>query len=370
MACNCDNDPCSCSDPCTDLYDNCGCTNPNTFGCTTYTGNSLECSGIQNGENGNDVLGHIEEAICEQQENQGKVLINGDDTCPDFLFDKLEEGLNISFSVTGEGCDRRMVINAVDGGTPIDINAKVTSNDTTSGYLNSKLTVGTHLTKTIINPSGNENLKFDVDPETLISEDAGNQLILGDDGLLKTLYTTPDGSETKVIEGVGVIVSGTGTLADPYIISTNPSIQIVRSCFDSVWRDITLVATGNANVVYSAGVPQYRYRFDGSVEFRGQATYTVDFGAYSTSNRKYTITIGNIPTTCLTGGELAGTADLKAITYIDVPQASADQITQQYGYIIRKSTANLIVEFQSSFTASTSKSIVVNFEGCVIHPLI
>ena len=131
-----------------------------------------------------------------------------------------------------------------------------------------------------------------------------------------------------------------------------------------------MVATGNANVVYASGTPQYRYRYDGTVEFKGSATYTVAFGAYSTSNRKYTITIGNIPTTCLTSGELAGIADLKGINYIDVPQASADQIVQQYGYIIRKSGSNLIVEFQSSFTASTSKSMVINFEGAVIHPTI
>jgi len=61
---------------------------------------------------------------------------------------------------------------------------------------------------------------------------------------------------------------------------------------------------------------------------------------------------------------------LKSINYIDVPQASADQITQMYGYIVRKSTQNLIVEFQSSFSASTSKTIVVNFDGVISHPSI
>lgn len=80
--------------------------------------------------------------------------------------------------------------------------------------------------------------------------------------------------------------------------------------------------------------------------------------------------MGNIPITCLTAGEQAGTADLKGITYIDVPQASADQITQQYGYIIRKSSQNYILEFQSSFTGATTKTIVVNFEGTVVHPSI
>lgn len=369
MACN-DNNPCIQNDPCTDPYDNCGCPNPNTFGCTSYEGNALPCLGVANGENGKDIMVKIEDAICELQQDKGKVLIDGTDTCPEYLFDKLEEGLNISFSITGTGCDRKLVINAVEGGEPVDVNAKVTSNDTTSGYLDDKIETGEFLTKNILNPGGNEQLEIDVVPVTLISGDSGNQLSIGTDGKLKTLYSAPDGSETIVQEGVGVTVTGTGTLVDPYIISTNPSIQVARPCFDGVWRNITLVATGNPNVTYTSGAPQYRYRFDGTIEFRGTATYNVAFGTYQTANRKYTITIGNIPTTCLTLGEQAGTRDLKGINYIDIPQASADQIVQQYGYIIRKSTQNIVVEFQSSFTNATSKSIVVSFDGAVSHPTI
>jgi hypothetical protein len=326
--------------------------------------------GIETGANGDVVLSQVEDAITEMRSNKGKVLIDENDVCPDFLFDKVQEGLNISFNITGTGCDRKLVINAVDGGTPIDINVKASDTDTTSGFLNQKLDTGTYLNKDIINAGGDEIVEIDVVPATLISGDPGNQLTLGTDGALKTLYTAPDGSETKIVEGTGVVVSGTGTIGDPYVVSTNPSIQAARSCFDAIWRPISLVASGNLNVTYISGLPQYRYRFDGSVEFRGSVTYTVAFGTYQTSGRKYTIPLGSIPTTCLTSLELAGTTDLKAINYIDVPQASADQIVQQYGYIIRKSTQNLILEFQSSFTGATTKTIVVNFEGCIIHPLI
>lgn len=359
--------PCN-TDPCNE-YDNCGCVNPTTFGCVTYSGDSLPCTGILNGEDGDSVLAKIEEKMCEVQGNKGKVLVDGTDTCPEFLLDKLEEGTNISFQITGTGCDRRIIIHAVDGGTPVDVNTKVTSNDTTTGYLDQKITTGAYITKTINNPGANENLELDVDPVQLISGDSGNQLVIGADGGLKTLYSAPDGSETIVTAGVGVIVSGTGTTADPYILSTNPSIQVVRGCFDNTWRSVTLVATGNPNVVYASGNPQYRYRFDGSIEFKGAVTYTVNFGAYVTANRKYTITIGNIPVTCLTAGEQAGTSDLKGINYIEAPGAG-DQITQQYGYIIRKASQNIIIEFQSAFIAATSKSIVINFDGVISHPSI
>lgn len=356
------------SDPC-NQYDNCGCVNPTTFDCVTYAGDTLPCLGVVDGEGGESVLEKIEEKVCDLQSNKGKVLVDGTDTCPEYLFDKLGEGTNISFQITGTGCDRKITIHAVEGGVPVDVNAKVTSNDTTSGYLDSKITTGTYLFKTINNPGANENLEIDVDPVQLISGDSGNQIVIGSDGGLKTSYSAPDGSETKVIQGVGVVVSGTGTLGDPYIISTNPAIQIARPCFDNTWRNVTLIGTGNPNVTYASGNPEYRYRFDGSIEFRGQVTYTVNFGAYSTANRKYTITIGNIPTTCLTVGEQAGTADLKGINYIEAPGAG-DQITQQYGYIIRKSTQNIIIEFQSAFIAATSKSIVINFDGAISHPVI
>lgn len=361
MSCN-ESNPC---DPCTQ-YDNCGCLNPNTFGCTNYTGTALECLDVANGENGDDILAKIDEKICDI----GKVMLDEDDTCPEYLSDKIAAGLNIDISYTGTGCDRQMVISATEGGVPVDVNVKVSEDDTTSGYLNEKLETGAYLTKTINNPAGNEVLEIDVVPATLISSDVGNQLTLGGDGGLKTLYSAPDGTETIVTAGTGVTVSGTGSVSDPYIVSTNPSIQAVRPCFDGVWRTITLVASGNANVVYASGAPEFRYRFDGTIEFRGSITYTVSFGTYQTSNRKFTIPMGNIPITCVTAGELIGTKDLKSINYIDIPQVGADQYTQLYGYVIRMSAQNLVLEFQSSFINATSKSIVVNFEGAVVHPAI
>lgn len=358
--------------PCSEL-DNCGCLNPSTFGCTTYA-NALALDNIDvdaaSGEDGDSILEKIDAAIGLLQDNEGKVKIDGDDTCPEYLFDKLEEGLNISFTQTGTGCDRKIVINAVEGGVPIDINVKASAADTTTGYLYDKIDGGTYLTKSILTPGANEKVRLQLVPSTLISADAGNQLILGGDGKLKTSTTAADGSETKIIEGAGVTVDGSGTLADPYVIATNPSIQVVRPCFDGIWRNITIVATGNPNVIFVSGAPQYRYRFDGTIEFKGSLTYNVAFGAYSTGDRKYTVTVGNIPTTCLNGTEQAGVADLKGINYIDIPQASADQITQQYGYIIRKSSNNIILEFQSSFTAATPKTVVVNFDGAVSHPSI
>lgn len=362
MACP-DNNPCSPKDPCGDLYQDCGCEFPSTFGCVTNE-SALPNIGSSANENGKDILTKIDAKLA----NIGKVKIDGSDSCPEFLSDKIGAGSNITFTFTGEGCDRQMLIHATEGGVPVDISAKVSSSDNTAGFLNSKIKGGTFINSTILNPGNNEQLRFDVVPLQLISNDVGNLIVLGSDGKLKTSYTLPTGAETKIIQGVGTQVSGTGTPVDPYIVSTNASIQIARPCFDGIWRDVTLLPTGNTNVVYVTGTPQFRYRYDGSIEFKGQATYTVAFGNYQNANRKFTITALSLPSTCVTLGEFTGSSDIKGINYIDQPQASADQIVQQYGYIIRKSSNTVIVEFQSAFTNATSKSMVINFEGVVIHP--
>lgn len=348
-------------------YDNCGCLNPTTFVCTTYTGPDLVIIAKKD-DTGNDILGKIDAEFVKLEALSGKVLTDASDITAGYVFDKLEAGANVAIQIVGTGSARKIQINSTTGGVIPDINAKVSANDTTSDYLSAKLDVGTFLTKVVANAGANEKFKFDVNVAALLSADAGNQLAIGEDGKIKTSFAAPDGTETKIKAGTGVIVDGTGSEVDPYVLSTNPAIQVARPCFDGTWRDVSLQAISNTNVVAVSGKPQYRYRYDGSIEFRGSMSFTVAFQNYASANRKYTISLGTIPTSCLTAAEQAGTADLKNVNYIDQPQASADQITQMYGYTVRKSANTLIVEFQSAFTNNTNKTIVVNFDGAISHP--
>lgn len=327
MSCNkCHSTPCSCENTCLEFnpcYDNCGCLNPTTFECITKPG-TLTSLGVTDDMNGLEALAAIEAAFAA------------------------------------------LTITPPDPGS--DKYVKVSVTDTTANYLTNKLVVGSFLTKTIVNASANEQIRLNVSPAALISTDAGNILDIGTDSKLRAIVTVP-AADILVSGSAGVTVTGTGPSSDPFVVSINPSISVVRNCFDSTWRNITIVSTGSSDVVFVSGTPQYRYRYDGTIEFRGSITHTVNFGTYATSARQRTITMGNIPTSCLTSGEQAGTKDLKSMMYIDVPGAG-DQITQQYGYVIRKSTQNIVLVFQSSYISATTKTVVVDFEGAVSYPLI
>lgn len=325
---SCYNNHCTECNPCdicapviNPCYQDCGCTTSVTWSCITNPGIHASI-GVLDAMSGKEVLAAIATTID-----------------------------NLVAGVPSAGLDKY---------------SRISATDTVSGYLNTKILVASPLTKTIINLGVDERLRMGISFPALISADSQNKIEIGTDGKLRVLSTvTP--ADIVVQQGAGVTVTGTGPASDPYVVSINSSISIKRNCFDGVWKPMIMTGSGNANVAYVAGVPQYRYRYDGSIEFRGQATYTVSFGAYTTANRKFVVPIGTILTTCITAGEQTGIGDLKGINYID-NSGVGDQITQQFGYIIRKNNQNYSIEFSSAYIAATVKSIVVNFEGVITHP--
>jgi hypothetical protein len=176
------------------------------------------------------------------------------------------------------------------------------------------------------------------------------------------------GVSINLREGNGITITGSNTAADPYIISANGFIQTVRPCFDGQWKDFINSSLAAPGVQFVSSNAKYRIRYDGTVEFKGNVTYTVNFSNYNGSNSKYSILAGGIGSTCITLPEQNGVYQLKGISFIDTPQAAADQITQTYGYIIRKSSKDIYIDFQSAFSDATTKTIVVSFDGAVFHP--
>ncbi len=368
MACpdnSCAQPTCDACNP-TPCYENCGCPTIVDWECLRNPG-TQDSLDVTNSDDGLEVLVKIEDAIQTLQDNIGNVKIDDEDTCPDFLLDKLEAGTNIAITTTGTGCDKRIVITGGDGIGPAaaDVKAKISSADTTTDYLTNKFNNGTYVQKTIINPSGNEKIKFDVVPSTLISTDTGNQLSLGTDGKFKTLYTAPDGSETKVAAGAGVTLSGLGTIASPYIVSTNPSIQALNPAFTAVWQSLTFTNASVSGVTVASQDVKFRVRFDGSIEFKGNITFTLVFpgsgsGILSVPN---SVTLPAI--TGIVAGNLSKVSDLKQVTYQD-PTGTVNTDIRHYGYLIRMGGGNISFLFNSSFSAT--KTVVVHFDGAIYHP--
>lgn len=84
--------------------------------------------------------------------DQAKVSSN--DTVTGYLNGKLVAGTNVTLTENNNGSNETLTISSAD----TNDQAKVSSNDTTAGYLNGKLVAGTNVTFTENNDGGNETL--------------------------------------------------------------------------------------------------------------------------------------------------------------------------------------------------------------------
>jgi hypothetical protein len=361
---------CNTVNPC---YDNCGCLNPVDFECVNNPG-TQSALGVVNTDNGKEVLEKINTKISDLLSKVGLSKVDGSDTCPDTLEEKIVAGNeNVTIEVTGTGCAKVLEISVGDGiGTAGNNNkVSVSASDTTTDFLTGKLAVGNFLTKTIVNPAGDEDLRLDVSIPSLISTDSSNQIVLGSDNKLKVIAGVADGSETKIVQGTGCTVTGAGTIGSPYIISSNPTITAAKACFDGVWKNITFNGTYPANLSFVAGVPQYRKRFDGTIEFRGSATFQTQFpaggsGTILAANLSTTLAINEI-SGCYSLSNLANTSDLKSVTYNDSNNILGTPL-KQTTYTIRFGSGNITLLFHSTIDTTVAKTITVNFDGAMYHP--
>jgi hypothetical protein len=85
-----------------------------------------------------------------------KAKVSSNDTTAGYLNGKLVAGANVTLTENNNGGNETLTISA--NFTDADDKAKVSSNDTTAGYLNGKLVAGTNITLTENNDGGNETL--------------------------------------------------------------------------------------------------------------------------------------------------------------------------------------------------------------------
>jgi hypothetical protein len=362
MSCNHNDeckDPCN-SDPC---YDNCGCLNPTTFECVTKPGNHHDIK-VSNDMNGKQVISAINNKIAELTDLLGKVGIDHEDFCPGNLINKIQPGQNVAITQVGDGCDKKLLITAGTGIGPagVDVNVKVSPNDTTSSFLNNKVEVGPLLSKSVVGGIGNQRLRIETAPLiNYISSDPGNALTLGPDGKLKTTYVAPNGSETKIQQAPnGVVqVTGSGTNSDPYVIFTNPSVFPIRKSFDGVWKPLPIIGSGSVTIPSSNAF--YRFRFDGTIEFKGRASASIVFPANTSSvdaSSLFTFPVGSSDP--ISPAEVSRQSVLKSIY-----NYSGSAFT---GYNIYVSSGKLGIKFTYTGTVGTTPIIyLIDFDSATYH---
>lgn len=164
------------------------------------------------------------------------IRVDNSDTVAGNLIDKLSAGTGVSFSILNPGGDEMIQISlSMPPGQSL-----VTGADTTPDYLNSKVTVGAGLSKSVVNPGANETLN-------LVNSTSGQVKVTTND-------TTPDFLNSKVTAGNWVTKSTLNPGANENLkLNFAPSAAVSIAAADINWTDpnYTFFKTLGANTVFT-----------------------------------------------------------------------------------------------------------------------
>ena len=157
-----------------------------------------------------------------------KTKVTTNDTTPDFLQSKVAAGTGISLSVLNPSGNEQLQITS----TVADTKVKVATTDTTTGFLSDKLVAGTGITFNVLNPSGNEQIqvvgKAAVDTVRLgdaTSHGSATPLVVSQISFNPTLYGTPTLKFRAVAAMGNTPLTGHAEL---YNISDSESVSILN----------------------------------------------------------------------------------------------------------------------------------------------
>lgn len=135
-----------------------------------------------------------------------KVKVSADDSTPNFLESKIAAGSNVTLTVLNPGAAEQISFSATDTKT------KAVTGDTTPGFLGDKLVAGTNISLTTLNPSGNAQIQINASGGGSDIHDV--KAASGD--------TTPGFLESKLVAGSNITL----TTLNP---SGNAQIRIASS---------------------------------------------------------------------------------------------------------------------------------------------
>jgi hypothetical protein len=371
MACStynpCQEPTCNSCNPVNPCYDNCGCNFPSTFDCVDTT-KDYDLLNVDKGTTGTIVLNAIEAKFLALINEQYKVKTEDADLAPDYLIDKIDAGTNISIDPVVVSGVRKLRITGGEGIGPAGADTKVYAgpDDDTSASLYEKTVNGTYVKRTLQSPTSNAKLKFDITPSDLISTDTDNALNLDAFGKLKVL-PPPTIYPISIVAGPGINAPFVG---NTYTISTNGTVTPLRTYFDGIWKDfVNPLGIGTSNgagtATLGANSVKYRLLYNGTIEFKGNAIYTINFVS---GNKVVLSNVASIPTggSNLASIEIDRTVDMKSIMTF-TGATTLGSTPSLLGYTIRMTpTGKLQLEFLHDQAAA--KQFVLSFDGCVFHP--
>lgn len=229
-----------------------GCLDIYNTSCIQYDGVSLSCLSVNSGDYLNSVLCSINNQLCTVQSSAGKVAVDGNDTGPDFLANKLVAGANIVISGIGSGPSEQLVISAVLGGQIIDQFVKVSATDQAGGFLADKISFGPCLYATKLNPGFNETYQISIDFQCVL-----NQLVA------LPAWTT----------AVNSVITPGVPMTCPYIFLNNPTISGTSATF-----------------TWSSNGVNYNVSVDGVIQ-PGMPTTTTTYTSTPLTNGSHTVTV-------------------------------------------------------------------------------
>jgi len=234
------------------------------------------------------------------------VKVSAADTTTNYLNNKIAVSSDLSKTILNPGGNEQLQISNPNLG-----NVKITNADTTADKLNSKITVGTNLTKTVVNPGANEQLNIALTDDIYkVKVTAGD--VAGD--YLDNKTVNGKGTERQAVannlswdikNGSAVTVTtlngwtGTvkyyisGRMVTVIGIGLNNSVGTTSSIFAIIpYKPISAVYGNFIHVVPAALTPLPSYPF--YIDQFGNCTYYYNFPFSATDDELYfTITYGS-----------------------------------------------------------------------------
>lgn len=205
--CNCTCNKCityQCCCPSCEIEDD-GCLTQTPLSCTNYSGDDIVCGdlSITQADTGDEVVKKITDQLCIISEGLEDKFVKArvSDTTGSYLYDKLAGSDYINISVLNTNLNEKLKIDVkinalvayILSQVPADKYVKISSTDTTSNYLISKLNSTTGISITQQNIGANESLRISIQ----LSQADGNIITFNGDGLY--VPTPPTFTETTLI---------------------------------------------------------------------------------------------------------------------------------------------------------------------------